>query len=150
VNLADLYRAEGRDAEGERVLRSALENLPEDPALHHALGLALVRLKRTGEATSELARALELSPDEPRYAYVYGVALQSAGDTAGAASVLTEASRRHPYDRDLLFALSALHRDRGERSKAIVYAKRLSEIAPGDAGIRRFLEELEIQERRKP
>jgi hypothetical protein len=28
VNLADLYRAQGRDDEGERLLREALERLP--------------------------------------------------------------------------------------------------------------------------
>jgi tetratricopeptide (TPR) repeat protein len=150
VNLTDLYRAEGRDEEGERLLRRAIESLPEDPSLHHALGLALVRLKRIEEALPELARAVELQPDEPRYAYVYGVALQSAGDRARASSVLAEAIRRHPYDRDLLLALAAFHRDREEWSKAIEYAKRLSEIDPEDAGIRQFLTELETNERRTP
>jgi tetratricopeptide (TPR) repeat protein len=150
VNLADLYRSQGRDEEGERLLRRALENLPDDPALHHALGLALVRLKRIDEALPELARALELQPDEPRYAYVYGVALQSAGDLKRAWAVLAAAIRRHPYDRDLLLALAAFHRDRGEWSKAIEYTKRLSEVAPEDAGIRQFLAELEANERRNP
>jgi Flp pilus assembly protein TadD len=150
VNLADLYRAEGRDAEGEALLRRGLENLPDDPALHHALGLALVRLKRTGDAIAEFARALELQPDEPRHAYVYGVALQSSGDVTRAVAVLTEACRRHPYDRDLLLALSTMHRDREEWTRAIEYARRLSEIAPEDRGVLQFLAELEARERRSP
>jgi hypothetical protein len=41
VNLADLYRAIGRDADGERILREGLKIAPKSPILHHALGLAL-------------------------------------------------------------------------------------------------------------
>jgi Flp pilus assembly protein TadD len=71
VNLADLYRLQGRDAEGETLLRRA----PDDASVHHALGLLLVRLGRLDEALPELARAVELAPGEARYAYVYEVAL---------------------------------------------------------------------------
>jgi hypothetical protein len=71
VNLADLYRLQGRDAEGEALLRQA----PDNAAVHHALGLLLVRLGRLDEALPELARAVELAPGEARYAYVYEVAL---------------------------------------------------------------------------
>lgn len=71
VNLADLYRLQGRDTEGETLLRQA----PDDASVHHALGLLLVRLGRLDEALPELARAVELAPGEARYAYVYEVAL---------------------------------------------------------------------------
>ena len=46
VNLADLYRAQGRDAEAERVLRQALAREPNAADVHHALGLLLVRQQR--------------------------------------------------------------------------------------------------------
>ena len=35
VNLADLYRATGRDVEGERVLRAAIERDPRSAPAHH-------------------------------------------------------------------------------------------------------------------
>ena len=79
ANLADLYRGLGREADGESVLRAALAASPQDAGLHHALGLTLVRLKRTDEALAELRRAAELDPSQARYAYVYAVALHSAG-----------------------------------------------------------------------
>jgi len=41
VNLADLYRAMGRDADGERSLREGLDIVPGHASLHDALGLAL-------------------------------------------------------------------------------------------------------------
>ncbi len=49
VNLADLYRETGRDRDGEAVLRAALAASPNDAGLHYALGLALIRLKKTDD-----------------------------------------------------------------------------------------------------
>src|SRR6516164_4915421 len=57
INLADLYRQLGRDGEGESVLRAAIDASAQEAGLHHALGLALTRLKRTDEAISELRTA---------------------------------------------------------------------------------------------
>jgi predicted CXXCH cytochrome family protein len=70
VNLADLYRAGGRDEDGEHILREGLRVVPKSAILHHALGLALVRLKRSGEALGELERAADLEPGNGRFAYV--------------------------------------------------------------------------------
>jgi predicted Zn-dependent protease len=47
--------------------------------LHHALGLTLVRMKRTDEAIGELERAAALDPGNARFLYVYAVALHSTG-----------------------------------------------------------------------
>jgi tetratricopeptide (TPR) repeat protein len=77
VNLADLYRLQNRDAEGEVLLRRAPPIARETAAVHHALGLLLIRLGRLEEALPELGRAVELAPSEPRYSYVHEVALLS-------------------------------------------------------------------------
>jgi predicted CXXCH cytochrome family protein len=53
INLSDLYRQLRRDSDGERVLREALARTPRDGALHHALGLTLVRQKRSEAALDE-------------------------------------------------------------------------------------------------
>ncbi len=84
VNLADLLRAQSLDAEGERVLRDGLKHVPRSAALHHALGLALVRQGRNTQALAELQRAAKLAPSDTRYAYVYAVGLNSAGKTQAA------------------------------------------------------------------
>jgi len=78
VNLADVYRVRGRDADGVRVLREGLRVAPESAILHHALGLALVRMQRTGDALSEFKRATVLEPNNARFAYVYRVAVESS------------------------------------------------------------------------
>ncbi|HMJ15775.1 MAG TPA: cytochrome c3 family protein, partial [Polyangiaceae bacterium] len=74
VNLADLYRAQARDAEGEALLRAALARAPDSAELSHALGLLLVRGKRYREALPELARAAKLDPKNARFSYVFDAA----------------------------------------------------------------------------
>jgi tetratricopeptide (TPR) repeat protein len=62
VNLAELYRQLGRDGEGESVLRTAIAASPRDASLPHALGLTLIRLKRSARigARRKNASALRL------------------------------------------------------------------------------------------
>jgi Flp pilus assembly protein TadD len=147
VNLADLFRVEGDDRAGEDVLRKAIERLPEDPDLHHARGLQLVRLHRMEEAVTELRRAAELRPEEPRYSYVYAVALSGSGDLAGAIRVLTGAIARNPDDRDLLLALGGFYRQAGERAKALEIASALVARRPDDAEARALLGALQTETR---
>src|SRR4029450_5698651 len=88
VNLADLYRAQHRDDEGEKILRQGLAVSPNDAALHHALGLLLVRRGQPLEALGALGRAAELRPENPHYDYVFGVALHSVHQSTRALGVL--------------------------------------------------------------
>ncbi len=132
VNLADLYRAGGRDAEGERVLRDGLKSAPNSAMLHHSLGLALVRLKRTDAALGELERATMLEPANARFAYVYAVGLHSMGKVEAAIARLEKAYLTHPNDRDIVQALASFHEARGESSAAKKYAERLRELSAHD------------------
>jgi predicted CXXCH cytochrome family protein len=142
VNLADLYRALGRDTDGGSVLRDALVASPQDAGLHHALGLVLVRLKRTDEALGELSLAAKLQPENTRYAYVYAVALHSTGQAGAAMTALKEILARHPDDRDTLMALIGFNRDAGDFGAALDYAERLNQVTPGDPDILALLENL--------
>ncbi len=90
VNLADVYRGRGQEAEAERTLRDALAAMPASGAAHHALGLSLIRQSRAAEAVAELGEAARLEPDNARFAYVYVIALHDTGDPARA---LTRARR---------------------------------------------------------
>jgi Flp pilus assembly protein TadD len=101
INLADLYRIEGREDDAQRVLREAIATAPEAAAPHHALGLALVRAKAYDGGIEELGRAAALAPDEPRYAYVYAVALQSVGRGDEARRVVAAALARNTSDPGL-------------------------------------------------
>ena len=133
LNLADLQRATGRDDEAERTLREALQRTPQSAPAHHALGLALVRAKRVSEALAELAQAAKLAPEDARFAYVHGVALHDTGKRADAIKVLRTALARHPYDRDILFALATYERAAGDAARAREHARLLRELEPRTA-----------------
>ena len=120
VNLADLFRVLGRDAEGERVLRDGLDVAPRSGILRYALGLALVRMKRTGESLGELERATALEPGNVRFAYVYAVALHSAGRVDAAIGTLEKALTAHPGDINVRAALASFRQSRTAAVRAPV------------------------------
>ncbi|MBY0364114.1 MAG: hypothetical protein K2X45_19580 [Phreatobacter sp.] len=102
INLADLYRLTGREAQAEATLRSATAAQPEAAAAHHALGLSLIRQRKHPEALAAIALASQFAPENPRYAYVHAVALRSLGEPADSARIAAEALARHPNNVDLL------------------------------------------------
>jgi len=130
VNLADLYRAGGKEADADKVLRQAAATVPANAAIHYALGLSLVRQQRPAEGVEELRLATTLSPDDARYVYVYAVALNSTGKPEQAVLVLQGAHNRHPNNRDILSALVAFNRDRGNATAAQTYAAKLRALSP--------------------
>jgi len=96
--------------------------------LHHALGLALVRLKRADAALAELEQATVLEPANARFAYVYAVALHSAGKPDLALAKLKRELAVHPDDRDILEALASYYQARGDGAEAAKYAARLRKL----------------------
>lgn len=142
VNLADLYRSLGRDSDGEAVLRQASSIAPNDAAVKHASGLALVRQHRLAEALPFLGDAAALDPHRSRYAYVYAVALNASGRREDALRVLEESHLRHQTDRDTLLALISFERDAGDPAAASKYAAALTQLMPGDPAVTRLVEEL--------
>lgn len=101
VNLADLFRVTGRDADGAGLLQSGIEQRPRSADLYHSLGLAQVRSKSLPQAVVSLRKAADLAPDNPRYAYVYAVALHSTGGGGEALAYIEEALRRFPRETAL-------------------------------------------------
>jgi tetratricopeptide (TPR) repeat protein len=148
VNLADLYRAEQREPDVRRVLEEGLEAVPDDAALHYALGLALVRAQRPAEALTHLERAAARAPDNARFVYTYAVGLHSAGRPREAVTVLEKALRSHPNDRDVLLALVTFSRDQGAIDRALVYVEQLAARYPEDADAQRLRAELRARSTR--
>jgi predicted CXXCH cytochrome family protein len=130
ANLADVFRAGGpaRDGEAEQILRAGLSRAPSEPGLHHALGLALVRLRRHPEALVELKRAAQLDPGNTRFGYVYAVALNSSGKSKESIAELDRVLALDPGDRDVLAALVAYHAAQGQADLAKQYQIRLQSL----------------------
>jgi tetratricopeptide (TPR) repeat protein len=132
VNAADVLRAQGRDREAADLLQLGLQRVPASATLHHALGLAHIRLQQPELAMSSLRRAVELDPATARYTYVYSVALHSTGQARESILRLQEATQRWPYDRDMLMALTSFQLEAGQREAAQVTARRLVAAYPAD------------------
>jgi tetratricopeptide (TPR) repeat protein len=125
VNAADALRAQRRDTEAASMLERGLAAVPNSAPLHHALGLARVRMQQTDAAMASLKRAVELEPGSARYTYVYAVALNSTGAGAGAIATLERALKRWPHDRDMLVALASFQLEAGQLERAQRTARRL-------------------------
>jgi tetratricopeptide (TPR) repeat protein len=132
VNGADLLRAQGRDQEAVELLQQGLQRVPMSATLHHALGLARVRLQLPDLALGSLRRAVELDPATSRYAYVHAVALHSSGAVDEAIRRLADAAQRWPYDREVLMALVSFQLEAGRRQEAQATARRLAAAYPED------------------
>jgi Tfp pilus assembly protein PilF len=129
VNLADVYRTLGRDAEGESILRTGLSRVPQSGALHYALGLVLTRLQRGDTALREFSRAAGLEPGNARFAYVNAIALHSSGKSDAAIAQLRSALAIHQADGDIISALADFYRQRGDSVQATRYANRLRQLS---------------------
>jgi tetratricopeptide (TPR) repeat protein len=145
VNLADLHRAAGDEAQAEQVLRSAIARDPSSAGAHHALGLVLVRQRRLPEALGELARAAALEPEDARFAYVHAVALHDGGKPADGLRAAEAALSRHPWDRDLLLAAASWRAEAGDTAQALSLARRLLELDPANADVQSLVRSLEAR-----
>jgi tetratricopeptide (TPR) repeat protein len=141
VNAADVLRAQGRDQESADMLQQGLQRVPMSAALHHALGLAQIRLQQPAFALASLRRAVELDPATARYTYVLAVALHSTGQADEAIHRLQEAVKRWPYDRDMLMALTSFQLESGKRQDARETAQKLVAAYPADPQVRVLAEQ---------
>jgi len=114
LNLADLYRAQGREAGAENALTQGLQQAPGNADLSHALGLLKARLGLREDALRLLRLAADKQPDNPRYAYVYVVALNDTGRPAQARAVLKSALLRFPHDPELQQIAALLRTDKAD------------------------------------
>jgi tetratricopeptide (TPR) repeat protein len=143
ANLADTRRRLGEEGRAEDLLREGLALDDSSAALHHALGLSLVRSGRPDEALKELRRASGLAPDNPRFAYVLGIALNSMGKQADAVKVLREAHARFDRDFDIAMALATVLRDGGDQDGALEIAYSLARRHPEDQNVVGLLRSLQ-------
>ena len=131
VNLADLYRAYGRDADAESTLTAGLTKASGDADLTHAMGLLRIRQGRRAEALDLLQQAADAAPGNARYAFVLGVALHDSGQVAEAITALESALSRFPHDVELLNALASYTGEAGDGARARDYRRRLEALRPG-------------------
>lgn len=115
LNLADVYRAQGRDDLGEDVLEEALGEYPDSGDANYALGLLYVRTGRAADSVELFERASRLSPGNTEYVLIYAVALAETGKPEQGIEVLREAVERFPGNARLRDAYESLADTAGNR-----------------------------------
>jgi Flp pilus assembly protein TadD len=139
INLADLKRIQASESAVDAILRAGLQQVPDSAELHHALGLSLVRQRRTPEALAALEKAVELAPNNPHYNQVLAVALHDWGQPERARLLLTQALQHQPYHRELIRTLAIYKAHAGDLDTARALARRLVELEPDDPLARQLL-----------
>ena len=147
VALADIERMAGDERTSEDVLRKGFAVNPRSGALAHALGLSLIRQKRTSEAMNFLAQAASLTPEDTRFSYVLAVALHDTGKKAEATATLKDALARHPYDRDLLLAMITYEVEAGLVTSGLERAELLAQLEPTNPQVAQLLASLRVRSR---
>lgn len=128
LNLAELNRQRGHEAQSEREIRAALGCDERSAAAWHALGLWQVRAKQSRAALASLQKAVELSPTDPRFSYVLAVALAGGGDRSRAMRVLEAALKHRPNDASTLQALASYSREAGHSEREAELRKQLQQL----------------------
>jgi tetratricopeptide (TPR) repeat protein len=128
INLADFYRGQQKDAEAEKILLKVIEFSPANASANYALGLLYIRKQDHDNAVKMLQQAAELELSNAHYTYVYAVALHSMGKDTESIEILQKAQTRFPYDRDILNALVAFHRDAGNELMSQNYLKKIQSL----------------------
>jgi len=134
VNLADLYRATGREPSATQLLERGLGRAADRALLHYALGLSLIRGARKPEALRQLESAHRLAPGVVQYAYVYAMSLHDTAQPRPALDVLRAALRGAPGDQELLSLALAYSSEAGLIDEAAGYERRLAESQGGVRG----------------
>ena len=126
VNLADLYRATGRDVQAGELLQRACELAGDSAGVLLARALWLVRQNRSDEALPLLAKAAASAPHNARYAYTYAIALHSAAQPERALDALDAALAHRPEDQQLLGAALDIAKEANLNHRALDYQRKLA------------------------
>jgi len=117
--LMQLYRAQGRDAEAEKMQREIVELLPDSPDGHLALALMVSENRRRyDEAAKILSKAAEKFPHHARTHFNLGALLRFQGKYAEAEKALRRAVETEPDSPEFVAELAAVYQDQGEWEKA--------------------------------
>jgi len=130
LNLADYYRANGREPEADKLLKKALEVAPDSGAVQYSYALSMIRGGDYQGSLKHLKLSTEQIDASPRYVYVYAVALDELGQLEQAIAVLKAADERWPNQYDLLITLVTYIEKTEDSSSALRYLGRLTAIAP--------------------
>ncbi len=126
INMANAYRALGRDQEAMVGYRRFMELDPKNAQIRYETAQILIDNGKLDEAQVELARALQLEPKLAAARNALGVLALRKGDVGGAEKEIRAAIAEKPDVRLAHFNLALLAEQQGDMQRAIAeYAKEI-------------------------
>ncbi len=121
VRLSELLRANGKLADGIKILQDGLKLYPESGYLHLRLGSELAALRRYQEALPLLERAFSLWPNDPRVLRTYSLVLGKIGDTDNAAKIAAKLHALQPESSNeaILYAMQLEANNQAQEAEAV-------------------------------
>lgn len=136
----------GRGAEAVAVLRTALEETPENHAARMNLAIALGAAGEAEAALAECRRAMAHLPEGPELHLTHGNLLRQTGDPVGAEEAYAAALRLRPEDPPVLHNLAGALLEQERAAEALALYDRLLALplpeAPNRLGRARALARL--------
>jgi len=118
IKFGQLWMELGEAERAERSFRQALLLDPANFDIECALGIALLRLSKMGEAADLFLSVLADRPDHPEARYQLGRALLEMGNVSEAVQHLEEAARLQPARLSVHLDLEAAYRKAGRMAEA--------------------------------
>ncbi|OCH11428.1 multiheme c-type cytochrome [Aliivibrio fischeri] len=127
VNLADLYRSQGKENKGYKILRKGINAQPNSGALRYSAGLSLLRLNQKAEAAERFKQATQIEKQNAQYWYVYGLSMESFSSQQ-AADALGHAFTISGNPQHLFVQCDMLLKNKSNKAKACI--NELQKYAP--------------------
>ena len=119
INMANAYRALGRDTEAMIGYRRFMELDPKNAQIRYEAAQILIDNGSIDEAQTQLEKALELEPKLAAARNALGVVALKRGDTAGAEKEIREAIAEKPDVRLAHYNLALLAEQQGDFTRAV-------------------------------
>ena len=132
VNIADIYRATGKEVDAQVILRQGLKADPRSAVLHHTVGLALTRQKARDVALQEFKTAVQLAPERRTLRLCVRSGAERFGPTGRRAERAEDRAQNESVRPDLLQGLVYFCQQAGDGAAARRYLAQLRELDPGN------------------
>lgn len=139
LNLAGIYRAQGRFEDAHTTLDRALAMRPEDSRFHCARAETLLAQGEFERSLAAAQSALDIQPGMLRGLVVRGRARLMLRRYAEAELDLRQVAEQFPDDASNLFALGEALRLQGKTSEAVAAYRRVLELQPGFPNAQKML-----------
>ncbi len=132
ISMGFILQKIGRNAEGVKDVRRAVQMKPDSPAYHNYLAYALQKMTNTDEAIREFSTALQLEPDYPNARYGLASALIAAGRTNEAIAQYQIEIQQHPNNPEAHYNLGLAFLDNRQFADAEKEFSIELKLSPGE------------------